>query len=64
MDPKKQISEQSQPKQECPECLGMGKIRTGGCTLEHGITTTCEEYGCPPIEWITRPVCEGTGHIK
>jgi len=46
-------------EEECPKCKGLGYVYTGGCTLEHGISTTCEEYGCPPRIREVRDVCKG-----
>jgi hypothetical protein len=46
---------------ECRECSGEGAIRTGGCSLEHGITTSCEEYGCLPPGKRSCSVCSGRG---
>lgn len=48
---------------KCPACYGRGKIRTGGCTMEHGINTFCDDYGCPPIIYEKCETCGGKGDI-
>lgn len=51
-------------REKCPHCSGIGKIWTGGgCTMEHGISTSCEEYGCPPRTETKCPVCNGDGDL-
>ncbi|MCP4367135.1 MAG: hypothetical protein GY797_03315 [Deltaproteobacteria bacterium] len=50
----------SQDQEKCPECGGTGQVWTGGCSLEHGINTTCEEYGCLPRIEKSCSVCNGT----
>ena len=46
----------------CSSCYGRGKIRTGGCSLEHGISTLCEDFGCLPVRYETCPACDGEGY--
>lgn len=51
-------------RKECPKCYGSGRIKTGGgCTLEHGISTSCEDYGCPPITNEVCPACNGDADL-
>lgn len=64
MDATEQNVEEPGSKQECSSCRGRGKIRTGGCTLEHGISTSCDDFGCPPIEDKKCPVCNGKGYTN
>lgn len=51
-------------RERCNECCGTGRVKTGGgCSLEHGISTTCEEYGCLPVTYGECPRCNGAGYI-
>lgn len=51
-------------REQCGQCFGTGRIRTGGgCSLEHGISTTCEEYGCLPVTYGACSRCRGAGYI-
>jgi len=48
---------------QCARCGGTGEIQTGGCSLEHGHSTTCEEFGCEPLRKIVCPDCSRDGRI-
>ena len=51
-------------RQKCVRCSGAGQVKTGGgCCMEHGISTSCEEYGCLPVTYGECPNCGGTGYI-
>lgn len=49
------------PRSECDQCFGRGRIRMGGCSLEHGHMTSCEDFGCLPLTVEKCPRCRGTG---
>ena len=48
---------------KCPRCYGTGKMQIGGCSMEHGINTTCDDYGCAPIETVPCRACGGSGEV-
>lgn len=48
---------------KCGLCNGTGRIMTGGCSMEHGISTSCEDFGCLPIGEMVCPTCDGDGYL-
>lgn len=51
-------------REKCQRCYGGGRIKTGGgCSMEHGISTSCDEYGCLPVTTEVCPLCNGDGDL-
>jgi hypothetical protein len=51
------------PMWKCQQCYGFGKTERAGCSLEHGISTSCEAFGCLPVSYVECTKCGGNGKV-
>jgi len=56
------VAEQIKSNEKCGRCGGTGVIETWKCSGEHGISTSCQEFGCF-VETQTCPTCKGKRYV-